>query len=81
MERQAMGGDRLYQHRDRRAPSCKWAQAQSAGARGRAFPAVVNAAKGVHAYSPDHSTLRTDFAPPIRMYMYPKQAATSAPSP
>lgn len=32
-------------------------------------------------YSPDHSTLRTDFAPPIRMYMYPKQATTSAPSP
>lgn len=32
------------------------------------------------AYAPDHSAIRSDFAPPIRMYMYPKQAATSAPS-
>ncbi len=32
-------------------------------------------------YSPDHSAIRTDFAPPVRMYMFPKQAATSASSP
>ncbi|EGI77108.1 hypothetical protein [Hylemonella gracilis] len=32
-------------------------------------------------YSPDHSAIRNDFAPPVRMYMFPKQATTSAPSP
>lgn len=31
-------------------------------------------------YSPDHSTIRTDFAPPIRMYMFPKLSATSSTS-
>ncbi|EHR73156.1 hypothetical protein BurJ1DRAFT_4362 [Burkholderiales bacterium JOSHI_001] len=33
------------------------------------------------AYAPDHSAIRSDFALPVRMYMYPKQAATSSPSP
>lgn len=32
-------------------------------------------------YSPDHSSIRSDFAPPVRMYMFPKLAATSTASP
>lgn len=32
-------------------------------------------------YSPDHSTIRTDFAPPVRMYMYPRLASASPTSP
>jgi len=32
-------------------------------------------------YSPEHSAIRTDFAPPVRMYMFPRLASTSSTSP